>query len=239
MKNRGYILILGSVLFFFLCCEARAAGNSAGTPAETNRTNTAQRSASDSPAGNAKRPLIAYFSRVGNTAYDNPDRIDASSAASFNMVNGILKGNAQLLAEMIQENTGGDLFPIVTEIKYAEGRNEVEGYAREEQRSNERPALTSHVQDMEGYDTVFIVYPNWWFDMPMAVYSFLEEYDFSGKTVIPLATSASSGFSGSQNTLKEMLYGSVLLNGLAVRAVNAADAKNNVRKWLREIGVIE
>jgi flavodoxin len=140
---------------------------------------------------------------------------------------------------MVQESTGGDLFPILTEIKYPEGRNEVESYAREEQRRNERPALTSHVQNMAGYDTVFVVYPNWWFDMPMAVYSFLEAYDFSGKTVIPLATSASSGFSGSQNTLKETLPDSVLLNGLAVKAVNAAGARNDVQKWLREIGVID
>jgi flavodoxin len=235
MRNRGYVLLLGSVLFFFLCCEARAAGNSTGT----NRTNTVQTPVSSSLGANGTKPLIAYFTRVGNTVYDNPDKADAFSAASFNIVNDVLKGNAQLLAEMIQESTGGDLFPITTEIKYAEGRNEVEGYAREEQRNNARPALTTHVQNMAGYDTVFIVYPNWWFDMPMAIYSFLEEYDFSGKTVIPLATSSSSGFSDSQNTLKKMLSGSILLNGLAVRAVNAANAKNDVQKWLREIGVTD
>jgi flavodoxin len=239
MKNRGYVLLLGSVLFFFLYCEARAAGNSAGTSAEANRANTVQTPVSSSPDGNGGKILIAYFTRVGNTAYDNPDKVDAFSAASFNIVNGALKGNAQLLAEMIQESAGGDLFPIVTKIKYAEGRNEVESYAREEQRRNERPALAIHIQNMAEYDTVFIVYPNWWFDMPMAVYSFFAEYDFSGKTVIPLVTSSSSGFSGSQNTLKEMLPDSVLLNGLAVRAVNAANAKNDVQKWLREIGVID
>lgn len=239
MRNKDYILFFGSAIFIFLCCEARAGGNSARTTVGANQANAVQTTVSGSLAEPGQRPLIAYFTRVGNTVYDNPDKVDVFSAASFNIVNGALKGNAQLLAEMVQESAGGDLFPIVTEIKYAEGRNEVESYAREEQRRNIRPALVSHVQNMADYETVFIVYPNWWFDMPMAVYSFLEEYDFSDKTVIPLVTSSSSGFSNSQNTLKRMLPNSVLLNGLAVRAVNAAGAKNDVERWLREIGVIE
>jgi flavodoxin len=239
MKNKSHVLFLGSALFIFLCCEAGAAGNSDRTGGDSAKANASQTAVSAPLSASGKKPLIAYFTRAGNTIYDNPGKVDAYSAASFNIVNGVLKGNAQLLAEMIQESTGGDLFPIVTEIRYAEGRDEVESYAREEQRKNARPALTSYVQNMNDYEAVFIVYPNWWFDMPMAVYSFFEEYDFSGKTVIPLVTSASSGFSDSRNTLKKMLPDSVLVNGLAVRATKAAGAKKDVENWLREIGVIE
>lgn len=90
-------------------------------------------------------------------------------------------GNTEQLAGDIQEQLGGDLFKIEPETPYTDNINELSGLALQEQRDNALPALAAHVEDIDQYDVVFIGYPNWWSDMPMPVFTFLEEYDFSGK----------------------------------------------------------
>ncbi|MBC5647776.1 cyclophilin-like fold protein [Christensenella tenuis] len=149
--------------------------------------------------------LVAYFSRTGNT---------------------------ETIAGWIQETFGGDLFQICTEDAYPEDYNELLDIAQQEQATGARPALSGQVQHMEAYDTVFIGYPIWWADMPMAVYTFLEEYDLSGKTVIPFCTHGSSGFSGTQEIIASLQPGAKLLEGIAVRGEQAADSHAEVVGWL-------
>ena len=96
------------------------------------------------------------------------------------------------------------------------------------------------VEGMEGYDVVFLGFPNWWYDMPMPVYSFLESYDFSGKTVIPFVTSASSGFTDTIASIKEMIPdASIVENGLHIPMREVADAQPEVEAWLNELGFTE
>ena len=113
--------------------------------------------------------------------------------------------------------------------------------AKEEQNANVRPELTTEVDNFGNYDTVFLGYPNWWGDMPMPVYTFLESYDFSGKTVIPFCTHARSGLSGTVNTLKSKLNGATVLEGFAIAGTTAQNdqdnAKSAVLKWLGELDV--
>ncbi len=105
------------------------------------------------------------------------------------------------LANMIAEETGGDLFSIQTSVDYPADINDVIDYAAEEQDTNARPELTTHIENLEDYDTIFVGYPNWWYDMPMVMYSFFDEYDFSRKTIIPFNSHNGSRFSDTINTI--------------------------------------
>lgn len=180
--------------------------------------------------------LIAWFSRVGNTKF--PDNVDAVSSASLNLQNSELVGNTELIADMIQRETGGELFRIETEKSYPADYNELVDYGKSEPDEDSRPSLSSHVENMEDYDVIFLGFPNWWFDMPMPVYSFLEEYDFSGKTVVPFCTHGGSGFSDTISTLKEILPKAEILDGFEVYGENAADAGEDVSAWLKELNKI-
>ena len=155
-----------------------------------------------SPVSSDTNVLIAYFSRVGNT--DFPEDVDAVSSASLLRKDGALYGNTQYVAALIQQATGGDLFLIETEEKYPADYDETDQLGGKENRERSRPALASHVDDIAGYDRIYLGYPNWYYDMPMAVYAFLEEYDLSGKTIIPFVTSGGSGFSKSISEIQNL-----------------------------------
>lgn len=146
-------------------------------------------------------------------------------------------GHTKQLAEVIQEQTGGDLFEITLETPYTDDINKLSGIALQEQRDNVRPALASYVDDMEKYDVVFVGYPNWWNNMPMPVFTFLEEYDFSGKTVIPFTTYGDGVFGKSINSLKETLPNATIADGLAIQEHELEDASKEVTTWLKELGI--
>lgn len=150
--------------------------------------------------------------------------MDAVSSASIQRIDGEVQGSTEAAARMIQENVGGDLFSIQTIQNYPVDYDTLIDQGGEEKNEGARPELESHVESMSDYDIVFLGFPNWWYDMPMPLYSFLEEYDFSGKTVIPFVTSASSGFSGTIGTLKEMLPDAVIVeNGLHIPMSSKTD----------------
>ncbi|MHB9291132.1 hypothetical protein Holit_00204 [Hollandina sp. SP2] len=147
-------------------------------------------------------------------------------------------GNTRSLAEQIQRKTGGDLFEIKTATPYSTHYNTALDQAQNEKQRNHRPPLAARVENIAQYDTVFIGFPNWWGDMPMAVYTFIEGYNFSGKKIIPFCTHGGSGFSGTQRTLRNKLSGASILEGLAVGSGNVRSSQSNVDRWLRNIGMI-
>ena len=124
---------------------------------------------STTKVNSGKKVLVAYFSKNGEQY----------------SVGTIKKGNTEIIAEMIAAKTGGDTFEIkVVNDKYPKSYNDLINYAQTEKRNNERPEIAGKV-NVADYDVIFVGYPNWWGDLPMPVYTFLESYDFSGKTVIP------------------------------------------------------
>lgn len=185
-------------------------------------------------AGGKPSVLIAYFSRARNM--DLSGTADATSRASLNPVGGQRKGNTELLAEWIQEETGGDLFAIRTAVPYPADYDETVDQGDRETRAKARPALATQVRDMERYDIVFLGFANWWYDMPMAVYRFLEAYDLSGKTIIPFCTSGGSGFSGALKTIRGLEPEATLREGLSVRDYQAAKERQTVSRWLDKLG---
>ena len=110
-------------------------------------------------------------------------------------------------------------------------------YAAEEQDENARPELTSHIEDLDQYGTVFVGFPTWWYDMPQALYSFFDEYDFSGKTIIPFNVHNGSRFSGTIDTIKELeLDATVVEDGFTVSERDVAEASEDVAEWLNGLG---
>ncbi len=237
MKKRYW---MSAILIIIVAFSFTACGNK---PSDPPTEETPPRETLDTgnkgqtPNDTAEHTLIAYFSRVGNT--DFPEGVDAITSASLNISDGELKGNTQLIAEYIQRQTGGELFLITTTEKYASDYDEVVNDVQQQHHQEIYPDLASAVEEMEKYDTVFLGFPNWDFDMPLAVYSFLEEYDFSGKTIVPFCTHGGSRFSDSIQTLQDMLPDSTVLEGLAISGDRAAEAQSEVEEWLLEMAFIK
>lgn len=188
------------------------------------------------------RILIAYFSRYGNI--DSEHEVDAISSASVLVKDGEMMGNMEYIARLIQQNVGGDLYFIETAEKYPSDydntdNNELDLQAEKEQRESARPMLASHVDDMEGYDTVFLCFPNWYSDMPMAVYSFLDEYDFSGKEIIVL-TSSGGGRVGSISDIRELEPDAFVYDDEFTISHSRIESlgEKDIHDWLQEIGYL-
>ena len=163
--------------------------------------------------------------------------IDADAGASVVVRDGQVLGNLEYMAGIIQEVTGGDLFRIETVEAYPLDHESLVDQAAEEQDADARPALSSHIENLDQYDTVFIGYPNWWADLPMAVYSFFDEYDFTGKTIIPFNVHNGSRFSNTIATIEELEPGATVVeNGFTVNERDVPDAAGDVAAWLEELG---
>ena len=146
--------------------------------------------------------LIAYFTRAENVYLDNPDEIDIDATTSASV---LLPGNSAIMANHIQSLVGGDLFSIVVEDLYPSDYESCLKRISEEQAENIHPVLKNHLTDIDDYDIIFLGYPNWGYSCPMAVYSFLEEYDFSGKTVIPFCTHGTGGLADTVSDITDSL----------------------------------
>ena len=156
------------------------------------------------------RILVAYFSRTGNTAS---------------------------IATMIAEATGAPLFKIEAVYSYPEDYNECLDVAQQEQSANVRPELTAQVEAMEDYDTVFVGYPNWWGTMPMALFTFLEGHDLSGKTIIPFCTHEGSALGRSERDIAAIYPDNTMLHGLAIRGPRARASQDAVLEWLSGLDI--
>lgn len=175
--------------------------------------------------------LIAYFTAANNSG------VDAVASASVSTIDGVPMGRVEAIARMIQDNTGGDLFSIQTSVVYPADGGELIDYAAEEQDQNARPELTSQIENFDQYDVVFVGYPNWWADLPMVMYSFFNEYDFSGKTIIPFNVHNGSRFSRTIETIQELEPGAtVITDGFTVNENDVPEATADVAAWVEELG---
>ena len=233
--KRLLTLLLASVLLFCAC------GRSAEIPQTTRPANTAANASAgvgentapndNADESDAPRILVAYFAVAENS------EVDAVSFASVLMDNGTAKGMSQYVAECIAEMTGGDLFSIRTETKYPGSYNPLADYAKREQDNDERPALITHIENLDDYDVIFVGYPIWWYTLPMALFSFFDEYDFTGKTIIPFDTHFGSGLGGTPEVIAELEPGAAVeKNSFAVNQTKAADCWQDVADWLEELG---
>ena len=188
------------------CASPVPTPTDSGSPEPSNNSRPPE--PSDTPDGSENtggKALVAYFSRTGNT---------------------------EAIADMIAENTGADLFKVETVTPYPENYEECTAVAQQEQNSGARPELSTHVEDMSQYDIIYIGYPIWWGKMPMAMFTFLEEYDFSGKTILPFCTHGGSGLGSSADDIMTLCPDAQVLEGLAVSGSSAGSSQSSVENWL-------
>lgn len=177
--------------------------------------------------------LVTYFT------WPEPDGVDASSGASRVVADGKLYGNTEYVARMIAEATNGDLFAIETEKKYPAPHKALIDEAKREAEAEERPRMTTRIENLGDYDVIFVGYPNWWYDMPMVIYGFFEEYDFKGKTVIPFVTHGGSRFSQSVETIDKLEPDARVVRGPSVSGREVPNARQSVRSWLEKQGLLK
>ena len=168
--------------------------------------------------------LVAYFSRVGNE-YG---------------VGNVQKGNTAIIAEIIAKKTGGDLFELKPVKSYPVDYDECTKIASREKASKARPELIGAVENFSQYDTIFLGYPIWYGDAPMAVYTFLESYDFGGKNIVPFCTHGGSGLSSTDQQFALVCPSAKILQGFEIRGTvaqkNFDESEKKVSAWLNKIG---
>lgn len=171
--------------------------------------------------------LVAYFSRTGE---------------EYNVGN-ITKGNTHIIAEIIARQTGGTLFEIKPVKSYPVNYKECTKVASSEKAAKARPALANTVENFDNYGVIFVGFPIWYGDMPMPVYTFLESYDFTGKTIIPFCTHGGSGLSSTDQQITLTCPGAKLLQGFEIRGSVAQkdfnQAESKVAEWLKKIGMTD
>jgi flavodoxin len=165
------------------------------------------------------KSLIAFYSR-----------------ADENYVNGVIKtlkvGNTQVAVGFIQELTGGDVFKIEQIQPYAKDYNQCIAQAQSDQRRDARPELKGYPDSIDEYDTIYLGYPNYWSTMPMAVFTFLEHFDFSGKVIKPFCTHEGSGMGSSVSDIKKLCPNAVVEKGLPIHGANVNRSKKDIEKWI-------
>ena len=169
--------------------------------------------------------LTVYYSRKGENYFGGAIR-------------SIEKGNTEILAEAIADAVGSDLFEIDTVKPYSSDYTTCTKEAQVELRGNARPELKEYLDDLEGYDIIFVGYPNWCGTCPMAVFSFLEHGDLTGKRIIPFCTNEGSGMGRSEADIRRLCPEAVVEKGLSVKGSAVESAGPAIEAWLKENGVI-
>ena len=222
MKKIISVILVLSLLFAFSAC-AKTGSETETTAPDTTQT-TAETSEAETEPSSEHKAVVVYFSRAGEQ-YG---------------VGTIAKGNTKIVAEMIADKTGADLFEIEpTDSRYDLSYDDLTDYAKKEQADNARPEYKGSM-DLSAYDTVYLGYPIWWGDLPMIVYTFLENNDFSGKTVYAFCTHAGSGDAGTAGNIAKTIPNATVNDDiLAIAGTTAQNEQDKalaeVEEWLNEI----
>ena len=171
------------------------------------------------------KTLIAFFSRADENYFGGAMRY-------------VKVGNTEIVVNGMREMIEADSFKIEMETPYSPVYMTCIEEAKKDLRENARPELTNYLDSIDEYDTVILAYPNYWGTMPMAVFTFLDRYDFTGKTILPLCTNEGSGMGSSERDLKKLLPGATVKKGLSITGSRAANAGDTVKKWLAGNGLI-
>ena len=231
-KWTSLFLALAMAFSLAACGNSGTQENTSEPPASASGSTTEETSAPTDTETPAEEPAEEPSEEPAER--ETPTTEDSSSVliAYFSW-----SGNTEQVAQIIQQETGGDLFEIAPATAYTDDYNELLDIAQQEQSDNARPELAGQVENWEQYDTIFVGYPIWWSDAPMAVYTFLESYDWSGKTLVPFNTSASGGFGRSLSGLEESAAGASILDGLSFTERTLGDAQSEVTTWLDGLGL--
>ena len=171
------------------------------------------------------RTLIAFFSRADENYFSGAMRY-------------VKTGNTEIVVNLIKDMISADTFKIEMKNPYSPVYRTCIEEAKKDLREKARPELTNYPDSIDEYDTIILAYPNYWGTFPMAVATFLERYDFTGKVIMPLCTNEGSGMGGSERELKKMLPGATVRAGLSIHGSSAANSAGTVKKWLAANGLL-
>ena len=169
--------------------------------------------------------LIAFFSRADENYFGGSMRY-------------VKVGNTEIVCGILKELIDADVFRIEMKTPYSPVYMTCIEEAKKDLRAKARPELTCLPESIDGYDTVVLAYPNYWGTMPMAVYTFLEAFDFTGKTILPLCTNEGSGMGASEREIRKVCPGAAVRPGLPITGSSAADSAQSVKRWLSANGLM-
>lgn len=257
MRKAVSILLLCSTLFALSACGTGGAEESAGgglkdTQEALSEESEISENIAKTESYTGSNILIAYFTWADNTNVEDKDAavqsalshydsvgdsadydgVDATTSASV-----LPPGNTAQMAEWIWQRAGGDLFSITVTEPYSSDYDECLDRAADEKAENARPELVNHIDNMDDYDVVFLGFPNWWYTAPMAVFSFIEEYDLSGKTVVPFCAHGTGGLAASVRDITAALPDSAeVLEPIGVYRADISSAETAINEWLDNLG---
>lgn len=220
MKKLIAFLMSLVLVFAFAACS-----NQQSDPNTSSQNGSQTDESTPTPENKNGKNLVVYFSM--------PDNVDDSTV----VIDGETLGNTQYMAYVIEETVGADIFRIEPETPYPTDHSTLVDLAKEEQNDNARPKIKAKIENFDTYENIFVGYPNWWGDMPMILYSFFDEYDFSGKTIIPFNTHGGSGFSGTISTIKELEPNAEVLDGKSISRNDIQDAEQEIVDWVKSLGL--
>ena len=168
--------------------------------------------------------LIAFFSRADENYFGGAMRY-------------VKVGNTEIVVNLMKEMIPADTFKIEMKEPYSPVYMTCIEEAKKDLRAKARPELTNYLDSIDEYDTIVLAYPNYWGTMPMAVFTFLEKYDFTGRTILPLCTNEGSGMGGSERDIKKAAPGADVKKGLSITGSSAANSGASVKRWLRANGL--
>lgn len=227
-----FAIIMVCIMLFALAACGNADNSSEESPvSETN--------ASEAPAAEEETSAEESASEETTEVISESETENTEAVATELVVYFSWSGNTEAVAAEIQNQTGADSFRIVPVEPYTDDYDTLLDIAQEEQRNDVRPEISSSIENFDSYEVIYLGYPNWWGDMPMILYSFLDDYDLSGKTIVPFVTSGGSGFSNTISTIETMEPDANVLEGLSLGSSQAANPGSAVTDWLDKIGLAE
>jgi len=171
------------------------------------------------------KTLIAFFSRADENYFGGAMRY-------------VKVGNTEIVCHIMKDLIDADTFKIEMKTPYSPVYMTCIDEAKRDLRAKARPELVAVPESIDDYDTIVLAYPNYWGTMPMAVFTFLEAFDFTGKTILPLCTNEGSGMGGSERDIKRTCPGATVKNGLSITGSRAADSAESVKSWLSANGLL-
>jgi flavodoxin len=228
MKKLSAFLLAVLLASTHVACQGNKdiAEKNTGTPQKTTLTNT--------PLETSGNILIAYFTWADNTIVADSSLVDVDAATSASV---LVPGDTARIALWIKETVNGDLFSIKVTDPYSSDYNKCLDRAAEEKAKNTRPELAGYVENIDAYDVIFLGYPNWWYSAPMALFSFIERHDLSGKNVILFCAHGTGGVARSVRDITAALPNSTIIENIFdVFRDDVVSARPNVKKWLAELG---